>query len=676
VPRDLADVKADHHDEEAAEAEPRPGPGERLRAMLWALDERFPRLSQWFGGRLDIELPALAISAAFHLALLLMLGVVGYTVQKEAGWQLQASSIVDAKLTDLERSNFQDLDQSAEPTTSTPRAGSFAPNLATVTIATVSTNPIGTVAANPAATVGSGSVDLSKLDVQRATEAIVPSATMFGQTLSIRGNGSEHVGTAEGAVDRVAEEVVRRMEKGRTLVVWAFDASLSLDVERDRLAKHISTVYTHIAQLDHENRAAAGGLLTAVVAFGADRQAMTRVPTADPAAITAAIRAVPPDTSGVETTFGTVADIVRKWGHYKDPKGNLSRTMVIVVTDERGDDEMRVEEAIEVATRAKVPVYVLGSAALFGRAEGFIDYTDPKTGYVHHHLRVDQGPESAMIEQIKLPFWYGGPQYDELDSGFGPYALARLAGATGGIYFVTRLGPTRMGFDPGALREYKPDWVSRAKYEADVTSHPVRKAVLDAAVFTQQNLPGMPSLNFPPIASPEFNEAMEQNQAIAARTASTVDAALEPINEAVKLRDRETSRRWQAHYDLIRGRLLAMKVRCYEYNWACARMKTDPPRFTRPDSNAWSLAPDTEIHSSDKAADAGKQAVALLKKVVADHPNTPWALLAQRELKDPMGFKWVEAHVQPVVPDNNAGEAAAAKKDQPNNTPPPEPPKL
>jgi len=52
-----------------------------------------------------------------------------------------------------------------------------------------------------------------------------------------------------------------------------------------------------------------------------------------------------------------------------------------------------------------------------------------------------------------------------------------------------------------------------------------------------------------------------------------VDAALEVISPAAKFRDQETSRRWQAHDDLIRGRLLAMKVRCYEYNWVCALMK-------------------------------------------------------------------------------------------------------
>ncbi len=35
-----------------------------------------------------------------------------------------------------------------------------------------------------------------------------------------------------------------------------------------------------------------------------------------------------------------------------------------------------------------------------------------------------------------------------------------------------------------------------------------------------------------------------------------------------------------------------MKVRCYEYNWACAKMKKDAPKFEKPDSNAWKLVPD------------------------------------------------------------------------------------
>ena len=303
---------------------------------------------------------------------------------------------------------------------------------------------------------------------------------------------------------------------------------------------------------------------------------------------------------------------------------------------------------------------MLGSQALFGRVEGYMNYTDPRTKQTYRGLPVRQGPESVALEQIRLPFWYAGQQYEALDSGFGPYALSRLAGETGGIYFVTRMGPGRISFDPGRMREYKPDWVGKDQYEASLQRHPIRQAVLRAAQITQQNLPGQPSLTFPAADGPEFKEAMARNQEIAARTAYTVDAALEPIAAVAKLRDRENSRRWQAHYDLIRGRLLAMKIRCYEYNWACAKMKKDMPKFKQPGSNAWRLVPDEEIHYNEKAAAAAKEARTLLQRVVASHPGTPWALLAERELKDAFGFQWTETYVKPIV--RMESEASAKKK--------------
>ncbi len=218
-----------------------------------------------------------------------------------------------------------------------------------------------------------------------------------------------------------------------------------------------------------------------------------------------------------------------------------------------------------------------------------------------------------------------------------------------------------MACDPAAMREYKPDWVSPKKYEAEVMASPVRRAVMEAALLTQQKLPGQPSLNFPAVED-DFKDALEKQQEVAARTAYTVDEALSVVAPAAKARDQEPSRRWQAHYDLIRGRLMAMKVRCYEYNWACATMKKDPPKFQKPDSNAWKLVPDDEIHYSDKAAEAAKAARDLLKKVVDEHPGTPWALLAQRELKDPFGFKWVETHVKPVAQQKAEAEARAKAK--------------
>jgi hypothetical protein len=629
------------------------------RRWLRQLDARFPGWSHRAGGRLDIEVPAVMVSVAVHTVFLLILASAGYAVRAEVRREFQ--SRVDTALSnELTNSDFQDLDQGPEPPSLTPVAGSFSPNLAEY----VSSPPASAIDATAATRTGAG-VELAALDVRRATDVAVPTAAMLGQSVSIKGNGAEHVGGVEGAVDRVAVEILRRLEQGRTLVIWAFDASGSLQVERERLSRHIDTVYTHLAQLDEKSLASDGGLLSVVVAFGRDRKAMTTEPTADKDAIVSAIDAVPLDLSGIETTFQTVAEVVRRWGRYKDTQGHAYHGMVIVVTDEVGDDESHLEEAIDVAGKARVPVYVLGSQALFGRDMGFMDYTDPKSKQVFRHLPVRQGPESVAIEQIRLPFWYDGPQYETLDAGFGPYALSRLAGATGGIYFVTRLGGGRMGFDPVMMREYKPDWVSRDQYEKRLAKSPIRQAILQAAQVTQQNLPGQPTLRFPAADGPEFKEAMRKAQEVAARINYTVDEALQPFlainKQAPDARDHEASRRWQAHYDLVLGRLLAMKIRCSEYNWACAKMKKDAPKFQKPDSNAWRLVPDEEIHYSDKAAAAAAEAKSLLKRVVEEHPGTPWALLAKRELKDSFGFKWVETYVQPVERNNNPAEPKKKK---------------
>ena len=105
-----------------------------------------------------------------------------------------------------------------------------------------------------------------------------------------------------------------------------------------------------------------------------------------------------------------------------------------------------------------------------------------------------------------------------------------------------------------------------------------------------------------------------------------------------------------------------MKVRCYEYNWACARLKKDPPRFKSAKANAWRLVPDTAIQYSEKAAAAAHDADRLLHRVIEEHPDTPWALLAQRELKDALGFKWVETYVPPPPRNENNNNPAQQKK--------------
>ncbi len=614
----------------------------RIGRSLPFYDRLSPLLRRWMGERFDIQVSAFGVSVVTHLVLLLMLTMLGYAASKSAPPEFR-TEVVDTSLSDFAKLESTELAE-VDSTTITPVAGSFGPSTSAMIVDRTPAPPIESNLAP----------DLKATDIQVASVSL-PKAVRLDSSVSIKGSGAEHVDNVEGAVDRVAIEILRQLEKGRTLVVWGFDASGSLLAERKRLAAYIDGVYAHIAELDKEGLAGNEALLTAVVAFGKDRKVLTEEPTSDREAIARAIEAVPLDKTGFESSFRTVGEIARRFGKYgKD--GQAYRTMAVLVTDEVGDDEEMLEPAIASAVAAKMPVYVLGSAALFGRIEGFMSYTDPETKEFHPRLPVRQGPEAALVENIRMPFWYDGPQYDLLDAGFGPYALSRLAGATGGIYFITRMGSGRVTFDPLGMREYKPDWISKDQYMAMLSKNPLRRAVMRASVVTQQSLPGMPSLTFPPIEAPNFKDEMTRNQEIVARIQYTVDEALgitgagpgEPtIVSTSKLRDHEPSRRWRAHYDLVRGRLMAMKIRCMEFNSACARMKRDAPKFTRPESNAWRLVPDEEIHISGKAAEAADEARDLLRRVVKEHPGTPWALLAQRELKDPFGLKWVEVTLPP-----------------------------
>ncbi len=622
--------------------------------VLDRLTGRFPWLKARLDNGLPRDLPAISVSLAFHGALLVILGAMGIAAQAELKRDI-TSQMVDTSIPTFDKTELHDLNQPDLPAVVTS-LGSSAPTFSMEAKEAASSpisardNAVGTLEMLPTA------------GVSRPGQIAMPSAMTIGQNVAIKGSGAEHVGGVEGAVDRIAMELLNRLKDGKVLVVWAFDASGSLVVEREKLAKNIEGVYTHIAQLDKDDVASGNALMTMVVGFGEGRKQMLREPTTDSAAIVSAIREVPLDTTGFESTFQTVANIGKTWGKYKDGKGEHYQTVVIVVTDEVGDDENQLETAINVASTMKMPVYILGSPALFGKVEGRMDYTDPKTKKVHRNLPVRQGPESVALETIHLPFWYNGDQYENLDAGFGPYALSRLAATTGGIYFVSRIGTARLSFDPNAMREYRPDWVNFEQYGRNLQKDPIRNAVNQAALITQQKLPGQPGLTFPPADDPSFKERMGENQEIVARIEYTVNEALTPITAVAKLRDRETSRRWQAHYDLIRGRLLAMKIRCAEYQTACAKMKKDAPKFKDTKSNAWKLVATEEILSGDKVSRAATETRALLKRVVDDHPNTPWALLAQRELKDPFGFKWVETYVPPIPPRREADAAEAKKK--------------
>ncbi len=150
-----------------------------------------------------------------------------------------------------------------------------------------------------------------------------------------------------------------------------------------------------------------------------------RKPTDDVVAIKAAVRGIADDPSGRENVFQSVGYVADKYRHYRlqTPRRNV---MIVVFTDEAGDDVEHLDATVETCRKFAMPVYVVGVPAPFGREDAFIKYVDPDPNFDQspQWLPVHQGPESLLPERIKLNF-AGQREYEErIDSGFGPSARA------------------------------------------------------------------------------------------------------------------------------------------------------------------------------------------------------------------------------------------------------------
>ncbi len=99
---------------------------------------------------------------------------------------------------------------------------------------------------------------------------------------------------------------------------------------------------------------------------------------------------------------------------------------------------------------------------------------------------------------------------------------------------------------------------------------------------------------------------------------------------------------------------MAMMVRTSAYNTVLAKAKGGM-KFEKADSDTWVLAPSDEVTATSALEKMATQSREYLSRVREQHPGTPWAYLAERELKEPLGWKWTEKHVGYDEPRKNNG---------------------
>ncbi len=470
----------------------------------------------------------------------------------------------------------------------------------------------------------------------------VPGAFLT-QSMPRKGGYGEQEAHVEGAVDRITQEIAHNLEEKPVIVVWLMDASLSLVKERKEVAKHLERIFTEIGGSGVVKN---DELVSAVIAYGQQTKVLVD-PTTDDAKVVAAIGSVPDDESGIENVFAAMQFAIDR---YQTRVTQQRRKMIIVNwTDESGDDYRLLDQVIASCQRLSIPIYSVGPSAMFGKEHGQRPYVHPDDGQTYW-LPVCRGPDSVHQEQIELPFWFGGGQYRNLHSGLGPFALTRAAYETGGAYFIKDDPRDVSEFQVPTMIRYAPEYDSVAHYIRRIQTSPLRRAIMQVVEMTKQRtIKETPTLQLAPTGN-TFQQDLLEAQKSAAYNLDVLEQLLAPFGQGFeKEYDREKSARWRAWYDYSYGRLLAMRVRNYEYNVVCSVFKGKGREFVDQKSNRWRFVPSEKIASTTSQRQAA-EATRLLRRCIDANPGTPWALLAQRELKDPLGFQIEEAYVAPPPP--------------------------
>lgn len=514
--------------------------------------------------------------------------------------------------------------------------------------------------------------------------------------------GAAGVGTtgAMGAIDRITHEIYVSLQQRKTLVIWAFDATVSLSQQRRQLHDRMDRIYEELGVIEAAGNPAFAKhddkpLLTSVYAFGDKVDPQIQVPTDNLAEIKLAIKNIPIDRSGKEKAFEaiyTAADGAKRYA-------NDRNVMIVVFTDEVGDDQTRVDDTIKLCRKFHMPVYVVGVPAPFGRGETEMKWVDPDPAYdqTAQWGRVNQGPESRLPEIVKLHF-VNAPADDPMDSGYGPYALTRLSVETGGIYFsvhpnrdmrhaVSREETANLSahlkyfFDPDVMRKYRPDYVSDAEYQKLLSANKARQALVQAASQPNWITPlSGPALHFPKRDDADLARLLTEAQKAAAKLEPVIGNLYQTLKIGESDRPKLDGPRWEAGYDLAMGRVLAAKVRTEAYNAMLAKAKT--MKFKNPKNDTWDLEPANTIEVGSALEKDAAKAKEYLGRVVADHPSTPWAMLAAKELETPLGWQWKERYTgvnapRPAPPANAPppppadDRANMLKKPPPKRPPPP-----
>ncbi len=617
---------------------------------MWANARR--RLQEYTGEDetpLDGDTPAWAVSLVIHVAVLLTLAVAGLGGVSNRPRQITViETPVEEEQEILEIPREVSLDAVVQEEVGSQSEASFeiAESLAPV-LAEESIVPV-------------EATEVFESDIQVEPLDLLPTGKELSDSLIVKGDVGVGETGAGGAVDRLTLEIVASLEQRDTVVCWVFDQSVSLAGQRKEIAARLDRVFDELGVTTAAN---AHELFNLVYGYGQRVTPVTSTPTQEKADVVAAINSIPVDESGLEMTFTAIAEAAKKAKQVRLAGPDRRNVMIVVFTDEVGNDQQYADAVATFCRAQAMRVFVVGVPAPFGRKQikmKFVEF-DPQYAADEQWAVVEQGPESLYPEFVNVRP-KNAPD-EPIDSGFGPFSLSKLCAETGGIYFAIHANRGTRGrvsdaatapmssglryfFDPKVMRNYRPDYLPQAQVDRMLATNRAKAALVQAAKAAELSPMDSPTMQFPREDDGKLALLLSEAQKKAAVLEPKIDALYGIL--AAGLPDREKiaadEKRWQAGFDLALGRVLAVKVRTNSYNIMLANAKSGM-KFQNPKNDTWVLKPSDDVSKVGSQTERlAKQADEVLRRVVAEHPGTPWAQMASEELKTPFGYSWEETY--------------------------------
>jgi len=514
-----------------------------------------------------------------------------------------------------------------------------------------------------------------------------PKTELLGDQLAfgeVNGETGVAVPGYDAAMSRLTMELRRLMRSGeRLMVVWLFDESDSMRNDQKMLRDEFHKVYEELRLVETKDKRIPKGkevLLTAIHSYGKGLSDLTDKPTDDSNKIKSAIDKIQVDDSGEENMCAAIAKMVEKYSTAAT-RGDR-RLVIVVVTDESGDDGDAFDLTLAKVKKARAPCYILSRESIFGYPYAKIRWKDPLYGLTHW-LNIRRGPETAYAEALQYDGLHG--RWDAQSAGFGPYEQERLAKESGGIFFVlpseeenlvTNQLQDQRKYRFESMREYSPLLLPRTEYAQERDKSEFRSKIWEVIVHLNPHRD--PELN---IREHWYSNDPEEFRKEAKTYFNRALRAMKMLNEGVailegvkELREEESSQRWRANFDLAYAQVLAYRVRLFQYLLAMDKHAEEFPAPKNPKSNRWNLRRTPKmLPPSEKQIQATKVDMDELNKqlamaedrfrfVIYEHPGTPWAYRAQYELNQGFGMEFVDVFRDPRYDEFDSGKIKLPKQ--------------